>query len=158
MTVIESIVFLILGVLFTVIILYSISSKIKEWKESFITTSFVSDYPENAPGDKEDDADDEFIKKMNAEYAPTNVDEFDRIANNLDKEEELKPEEVEYIDSDDIEIPGTNNTSDVSAKNTLSSLVRTSSSISSLKPKNKVVSVKVVPVEDDEDVYDDEEE
>jgi len=135
MTVIESIVFLILGVLLTVILLYSLSSKIKEY---FIT---VSDYPENAPGDKEDDADDEFIKKMNAEYAPTNVDEFDRIANNLDKEEELTPEEVNYIDSDDIEIPGVNTSGNAS----MSSLVRTSSL---LIPKNTVTTTTTIEEED----------
>lgn len=88
-----------LVVFFSWVIIHHVFSS---FKESFV---FIPPYDENAKGDKEDDEDDAFFQKMNAEYKPINTNDVDNMIFELDKEEELSPEETEFIDGNDLELP-----------------------------------------------------
>jgi len=101
----QRIVFFVFVVLFSVILIHNFftNSTIQKWfKEPFLGL-----YPENAPGDKEDDPDDEFFKKMNSEVLPTSQD-IENMVIDLDTEVVLSPEEEDFIDDNEIELPESN--------------------------------------------------
>lgn len=70
-------------------------------KEYF--TSTLDDTDEK--GAKEEDDDDAFFQQMNAEFTPINVDDVDNMVADLEKDDELAPEDIDFVDVDDIELP-----------------------------------------------------
>lgn len=68
--------------------------------------SFSNPYNENAIDDDGDDDDnDALLQKMNAEFKPVGTEDVDNMVFELDKEVELSPEEMDYVDGNDIELP-----------------------------------------------------
>lgn len=107
---IERWIYLALGILFATIFIHNATQYVVNARKWVGTHNiWESFYPDDGPGLKEDDDDDGFFKQMNAEYDPNIAEKAEKQTNELDKEPELSPEEIDFIDADDIELPQQNN-------------------------------------------------
>lgn len=99
---VKTILYFVITIIFLLIFIHNVSDWFRT-REPMIP--IITQYEDEMKGDEDEDEDDEFYKKMMREFVPMDARKIDEIKMELDREVVLSPEEIDYIDENDIELP-----------------------------------------------------